>query len=129
MELLIMKKFGIILLSLTLIFLLSTGSALADKSVVKVDAPESVAKGTEVTIRLNVTHHGNNMFHYTKWVYVKVNGKEIARWDFSATKTPESENFTKEIKYTVNEPAQIEAEANCNIHGSTGIAKAAISVK
>lgn len=124
-----MKKFGKILFSLTLIFLLSTGVALADKSTVKIDAPESAAKGTEVTIRLNVTHSGNNMFHYTKWIYVRVNGKELARWDFSATKTPESENFTKEIKYTVNEPAQIEAEANCNIHGSTGIAKASITVK
>jgi desulfoferrodoxin (superoxide reductase-like protein) len=124
-----MKKFGKILFYLTVIFFLSTGAALADKSAIIIIAPESTAKGTEVTIKINVTHHGNNMFHYTNWVYVKINGKELARWDFSATKTPESENFTKEIKYTVNEPAQIEAEANCNIHGSAGIAKAGISIK
>jgi len=124
-----MKKYGKILFCLTAIFLLSTGIALADKSAVTIIAPESAAKGTEVTIKLNVTHHGNNMLHYTKWVYIKINGKEIARWDFSATNTPESENFTKEIKYTVNEPAQIEAEASCNIHGSAGIAKAAIAIK
>jgi len=124
-----MKKFGKILFCLTAIFLLSTGIALADKSAVTIIAPESAAKGTEVTIKLNVTHHGNNMLHHTQWVHIKVNGKEIARWDFSATNTPESENFTKEIKYTVNEPAQIEAEANCNIHGSAGIVKAGIAIK
>ena len=124
-----MKKFGKILFCLTAILLLSTGIALADKSAVTIIAPESAAKGTEVTIKLNVTHHGNNMLHYTKWVYIKINGKEIARWDFSATKTPESEYFTKEIKYTINEPAQIEAESNCNIHGSAGITKAGIAVK
>lgn len=123
-----MKKFGKILLCLTVV-LLSSGYALADKSAVTIIAPESAAKGTEVTIKLNVTHHGNNMLHHTQWVYIKVNGKEIARWDFSATNTPETEYFTKEIKYTVNEPAQIEAEASCNIHGSAGIAKAAIAIK
>jgi desulfoferrodoxin (superoxide reductase-like protein) len=124
-----MKHFGKILFCVTVIFLLSTGAAMADKSAVNIDAPESAAKGAEITIKLNVTHHGNNMFHYTNWVYVKANGKEIARWNYSSTKTPESEYFTKEIKYTVNEPVQIEAEANCNIHGSTGITKSTITVK
>jgi desulfoferrodoxin (superoxide reductase-like protein) len=124
-----MKKIGTILFCLMVIFLLSTGAALADKSAVTIIAPESAAKGTEVTIKLNVAHHGNNMLHYTKWAYIKINGKEIARWDFSATNTPESENFTKEVKFTVNEPAQIEAEAYCNIHGSAGIAKASVGIK
>jgi desulfoferrodoxin (superoxide reductase-like protein) len=124
-----MKHFGKILFCFTVIFLLSTGAAMADKSAVNIDVPVSAAKGTEITIKLNVTHHGNNMFHYTNWVYVKVNEKEIARWNFSATRTPESEYFTKEVKYTINEPVQIEAEANCNIHGSTGISKASITLK
>lgn len=124
-----MKKTCFVLFCLTAVFLLLTGSALADKSSVTIIAPESAAKGTEVTIKLNVTHHGNNMLHYTNWAYIKINGKEIARWDFSATKTPESESFTREVKFTFNEPAQIEAEATCNMHGSAGIAKAAIAVK
>jgi len=124
-----MKKIIKLMLFLSLFYFLSIGIAFANKSSVSLTAPESVAKGTEVTIKVNVTHSGNNMFHYTNWVYVKINGKEVARWDFSATKTPESENFTKEIKYTANEPAQIEAEANCNIHGSTGISKASITLK
>lgn len=124
-----MKKTCYVLFCLTAIFLLSTGIALADKSAVTIIAPESAAKGTEVIIKLNVTHHGNNMLHHTKWVHIKVYGKEIARWDFPATNTPESENFTKEVKFTVNEPAQIEAEASCNIHGSAGITKADIVIK
>jgi len=124
-----MKKIIKLMLFLSLFYYISLIISFANKSSISLTAPESVSKGTEVTIKVNVTHSGNNMFHYTKWVYVKVNGKEIARWDFSATKTPESENFTKEIKYTVNEPVQIEAEANCNIHGSTGISKASITLK
>ena len=124
-----MKKIIRLMLFFSLFYFLSLGIAFASKSSVSLTVPESVPKGTEVTISVNVTHSGNNMFHYTNWVYVKVNGKEIARWDFSMTNTPESENFTREIKYTVNEPAQIEAEANCNIHGSTGITKAGVSLK
>ena len=124
-----MKKLIRLILFFSLVYFLSLGIAFANKSSVSLTAPESVPKGTEVTIRVNVTHSGNNMFHYTKWVYVKINGKEIARWDFSAMNTPESENFTREIKYTVNEPAQIEAEANCSIHGSAGIIKASITLK
>ncbi|MBU1181727.1 MAG: hypothetical protein KKE00_00150 [Proteobacteria bacterium] len=124
-----MKKIIRLMLFFSLFFFLSLGIAFASKSSVSLTAPESVPKGTEVTIKVDVTHIGNNMFHHTNWVYLKINGKEVARWDFSATKTPESENFTREIKYTVDEPAQIEAEANCNIHGSAGITKAGISVK
>ena len=124
-----MKNYCKMLFCLAVIFLLSTGAALADKSAVTITAPESAAKGTEITIKLNVTHHGNNMLHYTKWAYIKVNGKEIARWDFSATKNPESEYFTREVKFTVNEPVQIETEAHCNIHGSAGIAKASVAIK
>ncbi|MBU0544781.1 MAG: class II SORL domain-containing protein [Proteobacteria bacterium] len=124
-----MKKIIRLMLFFSLFFFLSLGIAFASKSSVSLTAPESVPKGTEVTISVNVTHSGNNMFHYTNWVYIKVNGKEIARWDFTMTNTPGSENFTREIKYTVNESVQIEAEANCNIHGSAGIAKAGISVK
>jgi len=124
-----MKNFFRLMLLFSLFYFLSLGIAFASKSSASLVVPESVPKGTEVTIKVNVTHTGNNMFHHTNWVYVTVNGKEIARWSFSAMNTPESENFTREIKYTVNEPAQIEAEANCNIHGSAGISKAGITVK
>ena len=124
-----MKKLIRLILFFSLVYFLSLGIAFANKSSVSLTAPESVPKGTEVTIKVNVTHSGNNMFHYTKWVYVKINGNEIARWDFSATKTPESENFTREIKYTVNDAVQIEAESNCSIHGSAGIIKASITLK
>jgi desulfoferrodoxin (superoxide reductase-like protein) len=124
-----MKKIIRLIMFLFPVYFLSLGIAFASKSSVSLTVPESVSKGTEITIKVNVTHSGNNMFHYTNWVFVKVNGKEVARWDFSSSKTPESENFTREIKYTVNESAQIEAEANCNIHGSTGIAKASIAAK
>ncbi|MBU1056456.1 MAG: hypothetical protein KKC46_21900 [Proteobacteria bacterium] len=118
-----------LILCISVFFFLLAGTAYANKSSVTIDVPESVAKGTEVTIKLNIIHNGNNMFHHTEWVYVKVNGNEIARWDFSTLNRPETENFTEEVKYTVNEPVQIEAEASCNVHGSTGLKNAAINVK
>lgn len=118
-----------LILCISVFFLLLAGTAYANKSSVTIDVPESAAKGTEVTIKLNIMHNGNNLFHHTEWAYVKVNGKEIARWDFSMFDRPETENFTEEVKYTIDEPVRIEAEASCNVHGSAGITNAAINVK
>jgi desulfoferrodoxin (superoxide reductase-like protein) len=50
-------------------------------------------------------------------------GRKIARWDFSWKNKPENEVFTREVTVDVVAPIAIEAEANCNIHGSKGPAK------
>ena len=95
-------------------------SVSADKSSVTIDAPETTIKGSEITIKVTAAHDANNFLHYTNWLYIMVNDKEIARWDYSWRKRPEDKTFTKEITYTVNEPVEVKAEANCNIHGSEG---------
>ena len=87
---------------------------------IKIEAPQEAAKGTEITIKVNAFHDSNNMFHYTNWLYIMVNDKEVARWDYSWRKKPDGNTFTKEITYTINEPVEIKAEANCNVHGSEG---------
>ena len=110
------------------ILLLSTGAS-ANKSSVKLEAPSEAKKGETVTIVVNISHNGNSYFHYTNWVSVKANGKEIQRWEFAKSSRPEGENFRKEIPYTVNETVEIEAEANCNIHGSNGPDKITIKAK
>jgi desulfoferrodoxin (superoxide reductase-like protein) len=114
---------------LMVLVLISVPSVYANKSSVSIDAPESVAPGSDITIKINVEHDGNSMFHYTKWIYVMINGAEIKRWDYSWRKRPEAENFTKEITYTVNEPIEIVVEASCNNHGSKGKAIQKVSVK
>jgi len=108
------------------LFVVCAVPVFANKTSVEIKAPESVKKGTEVTVVINVTHSGNNRFHYTDWVWVKADGKEIARWNYAGGNLPENENFTKEIKLTVNADTTIEAEGNCNRHGSNGIAKVII---
>ena len=120
------KKLWIISL---LFFILLSGTAFADKTSVTIDAPASVKKGTEITIKINVKHKGNNFIHYTNWVVVKANGDEIARWDFSAGNRPENETFSRDLKYTVKGPTEITAQGNCNIHGSTGPAVLKIITK
>ena len=105
------------------------GLSSADKSFVTVEAPENAEKGSEIIIRINVKHSGNNFLHYTDRVYVSVNGKEIKRWEFSAFNRPEAENFSREIRYRVNGPLEIVAEANCSIHGSAGPAKKNVAVR
>ena len=92
----------------------------ADKASVTIDAPETAIKGAEITIKVTATHDANNFLHYTNWLYIMINDKEVARWDYSWRNRPEGKTFTKEITYTVNEPVEIKAEANCNIHGSEG---------
>jgi desulfoferrodoxin (superoxide reductase-like protein) len=111
---------GLVTAVLILSLVLFSVNAFANKTSVTIDGPESAAKGSEITITINVRHDGNNFFHYTKQVYVKANGQEIARWDFSATSRPENEVFTKELKLIITEPTEIVAEGVCNIHGSDG---------
>ena len=106
-----------------------SGVCFADKSAVTIEAPDQAAKGTEVVVKLQVTHSANSFFHYTKWVQAKVNGKDTALWEYSMTDRPEAAIFTKEMKLTVNEPLEIVAEASCNIHGSAGPAKKKITLK
>ena len=116
--------------SLVLIFVLWMAlPALADKSSVEITVPGEVKKGETITIKVKVTHDGNNFIHYTDWVYIKAGGNEIARWEFSMFDTPEDEIFTREAEYTVNESVEIEAEANCNMHGSAGKRTQKITVK
>jgi desulfoferrodoxin (superoxide reductase-like protein) len=93
----------------------------ANQTSVAIVAPETAKKGTEVTITINVSHNGNSRFHYTNWVWVKANGKEIGRWEYSSDKLPENEKFTLEVKVKINADTVIEAQGNCNRHGSAGV--------
>ncbi len=97
-----------------------SGVCFANKAAVTIEAPDQAAKGAEVVVKLHVTHSANNFFHHINWVQVKVNGKDTALWEYSMTNLPEAANFTKEVKLMVNEPLEIVAEANCNLHGSAG---------
>jgi len=116
-----MKKY---LVPIMILAACAVGSSplFANKTSVEIKAPESVKKGSEVTVTINVSHSGNNRFHHTEWVYVKADGKEIARWTFTGSDLPENENFTREVKLTVKADTVIESEGNCNRHGSNGVA-------
>jgi desulfoferrodoxin (superoxide reductase-like protein) len=126
-----MKKvnLGFRLLLMVLLVGASSGVCFADKSAVTIEAPDQAAKGTEVVVKLHVTHSANSFFHYTNWLQLKVNGKDTALWEYSMTNRPEGAVFTKEAKLKVNEPLEIVAEANCNLHGSAGPARKKISLK
>jgi len=124
-----MKKsivLGILILS---VLFMQPGSALANKSAVSIEGPSSVAKGTEVTLRITVTHNANSPSHYTEWIKVTANKKEIARWDYTKDNRPEAAEFTKEIKFKVMEDTEVVTEASCNNHGSKGPATHKITVK
>ncbi len=109
----------VFIISLTLSVVMAA-SLYADKSSVKIRAPKKVKKDDTITIQVDVNHDGNNFIHYVDWVYVKVNGKEIKRWEYTAFERPDTENFSVSITYTVEGPVEIEAMANCNLHGSDG---------
>lgn len=117
--------FGLITMSFCSFF---PRPVFANKSSATIDAPASIPKGSEVTIRVTVTHKGNSFLHYTNWLRVIVNQKEFARWDFSSGQRPEAEVFTREVKLNAIEPLEVTAEANCNLHGSTGPTTVKISV-
>jgi len=117
-----MKKIAInlSLIILVMIIFVYGGYVWANKSTTSIEVPESVPKGSEITIRVTVTHNANNFLHHTQWLQIIINGKEISRWDYTMGNRPEGAIFTKEIKYKVDGDIEIKAEASCNIHGSAG---------
>ena len=131
------EKTAFLVIPSLLVSLLFTGVACANQAAATLEVPASAAKGSEITIRVTVTHNANAIFHHVQWLYVIVNGKEIARWSYSMFNLPKPDGklssipfvFTKEIKYTVNDRSEIKAEASCNIHGSKGPAMAQVSVE
>ena len=66
------------LIFLVIIILLYGQDVLANKSATSIEVPGNITKGSEITIRVTVTHNGNSFIHHTKWLQVMVNGKEIA---------------------------------------------------
>jgi desulfoferrodoxin (superoxide reductase-like protein) len=123
-----MKKmlFGILMVA---ILLVQANVAPANKSEASIEGPSDVAKGSEVTLRITATHNANAASHYTEWLKVTANGKQIARWDYTKENRPEGSVFTKEIKIKVTEDTEIVAESSCNNHGSKGPVKHKIIVK
>lgn len=125
----VLKKSGLFCCFFLLVLLLTAQTSYADKSSITISAPETAAKGSEVTVKLTITHKGNSVFHYTNWVSLKANGKEISRWEFSGSKRPEEAVFVREVKIPVNESIELIAEANCNLHGGKGPVKWKITIK
>jgi len=117
------------LMFLVMIVLLYGRDVLANKSATSIEVPENITKGSEITIRVTVTHNANSFIHYTKWLQIMINGKEITRWDYTMGNRPEGATFTKEIKYKAEGDIEIRAEASCNIHGSAGPSTAKVLVK
>jgi desulfoferrodoxin (superoxide reductase-like protein) len=123
------RKLPVFVAFIALIIPLISSGALANKSAVSIQVPSAVPRGSEAVIRVTVTHDGNSLLHYTEWLYVAVNGKEVARWKYTGSERPEAEIFTKEIKFMANDDLEIKAEASCNIHGSAGPATVKVSLK
>lgn len=112
----------IILILLTFISI----SATANKTSVKITAVKSAYKGTEITVTINISHNSNSTVHYTDWVYLKINGKEVKRWAYDKTRLPASANFSLSYKFTLTVNVSIEVMGDCNLHGSAGPATAKI---
>ncbi|MGQ9777987.1 MAG: desulfoferrodoxin family protein, partial [Thermodesulfobacteriota bacterium] len=118
-----------VMILMVLYFSLRGGLTLANKSSTSIETPQDVQNGSEIIIKITVTHKGNNFLHYTNWLKVTVNQKEVARWEFSSGNRPEGEVFTRELKIKAKEDLEVTAEAHCNRHGSAGPTTIKILVK
>jgi desulfoferrodoxin (superoxide reductase-like protein) len=103
--------------------------ASANKTSVALSGPTAAAAGTEVTITVAVVHRGNSARHHTEWVWIKADGKEIVRWDFNASRLPESESFSREVKITIAAPVEITAQGSCTLHGGKDPAVLTVGLK
>ena len=117
-----MKK---LIITLTVFCLYVTG-ALANKTTVEITAPDEVAVGTEIIITISVSHNGNSKAHHTEWVSLKINGLEVQKWEYTKAELPPGNEFTVEYKMVASGPLTIEAQGNCNMHGSTGLKTKAV---
>lgn len=125
-----MKRNFSIISVLTLFFVLALSfNGWANKTSVEITAPEKAVKGSEITIKIEVSHFGNSGGHHTDWVVVKINGEEYKKWEYNKDNLPEGSNFTLEFKITAEENMEILAEGNCNKHGSKGKDKVKIIVQ
>jgi desulfoferrodoxin (superoxide reductase-like protein) len=123
-----MKKY--LLTFFAAIFMIIWFSAFANKTSVKVLVPDKIKMGDQITITINVIHKGNTPGHFTDWVYLKINGKEVKRWTYTKTSLPPGGNFTLTYTHKVTENSlNIEAEGDCSIHGTTGAFKIAPKVQ
>ena len=112
-----------------MIFFFSRKISWANKAEAKIEAPESTPQGSEITIRVTVVHNADSFLHHVEWLWIQVNGNEVARWDYTASNRPEGATFTKEIKYKVEGDVEVKAKASCNMHGSAGEAVGKVSAK
>jgi len=110
------KAFLLVLMSLLMI----ATPALANKTSVKIAAPDKVKKDSSFIITINVMHSANNIFHFTDWVYLKINGKEVQRWKYGMFSRPDNGNFSVTYTAKATEDLVLEAEGDCNLHGSAG---------
>jgi desulfoferrodoxin (superoxide reductase-like protein) len=124
-----MKKVMLFWMVMLAISLGQVNVASANKAEASIEGPTDAAKGSEVTLRITATHNANTASHYTEWLEVTANKKEVARSDYTKENRPEGSVFTKEIKIKVTEDTEIVAESSCNNHGSKGPAKHKIKVK
>lgn len=109
--------------------LLLATAAMANKTSVEIKTPAEAKKGTEITITIQVSHNGNTRFHHTDWVYLKINGKEVKRWTYSAESLPPGGDFTLEYKVTLEGDLAIEVQGDCNLHGSAGPKKMSVKAQ
>jgi len=101
----------------------------ADRAEASIEGPREVSKGEEVVLKVTFSHSSNTPSHYVEWAYVRVNGKEVARWDFTPEKLPESARFTREVRGKIEGDTEITAQGSCNKHGSKGQATLRIRAK
>jgi desulfoferrodoxin (superoxide reductase-like protein) len=123
-----MKRFVLVVSCFLSLFCLQSVPVFANKAAVTLEGPTSAEKGSEVTIKITVTHSANSFLHYTKWLKVQTNGQPVQQWDYTAGNRPDGETFAKEVKIKILENTEVVAEASCNIHGSAGPAKLMIMV-
>lgn len=115
------REFGALLLGTGLSLALPK-RAIAEKAGASIQGPSNAKKGEEIKLRITFTHNSNSPSHFVEWAKVLVDGKEVARWDFSPSRLPEGPQFVRELKIPVQSNIRVTAQANCNKHGSKGAA-------
>jgi len=104
---------------LFLVIMMNLFPVWANRAGLKVTAPEEVGAGESFTVELEISHSNNDEGHYVDWVRIWMDDELVKEWTYTPDDFVQETRWTLEYETSIDEPAEIRARANCNLHGGS----------
>ncbi|MGC1122407.1 MAG: desulfoferrodoxin family protein [Candidatus Methanofastidiosia archaeon] len=89
--------------------------------IVQIQAPRQVTAGDEVTLKIMITHEGNDNDHHINYVWLYQNDRMAKEWVWTVDDYIKDDQFTLEYTTILTEDTVFLAKAHCTLHGDKKI--------